>query len=107
MPGQALGRTEGKAGMKTEEIIEAIKKLCGKHGVCRAVLFGSRAKGTFTERSDFDIAVTGAVDFELLKEEIEALPTLYTIDLVNLDTCGNDLLKEDIERYGWEIYKAV
>jgi len=42
-------------------------------------------------------------DFGQLEEEIDALPTLYTVDLVNIDTCGNQLLKEDIEKYGRKI----
>ena len=48
--------------------------------------------------SDIDIAVAGASEFEGLREEIESLPTLYTVDLVNLDECNNQMLLEDIER---------
>ena len=36
-------------------------------------------------------------------EEIEELPTLYSMDLVNLDTCKNQLLLEDIRQYGRKI----
>lgn len=50
--------------------------------------------------SDFDIGVSGAVDVEGLREELEELPTLYKIDLVDLDTCKNELLLEDIREYG-------
>ena len=50
------------------------------------VLFGSRAKGTAAERSDID-----------------AIPTLYSIDVVNMDTCANDLLMGDIRKYGRKI----
>ncbi len=31
------------------------------------------------------------------------LPTLYSVDLVNMDTCKNELLLEDIRQYGREI----
>lgn len=76
-----------------------------KYSAKEIILFGSRAKGTETERSDIDIdiAVSGVQDFGQLEEEIDALPTLYTVDLVNIDTCGNQLLKEDIEKYGRKI----
>ena len=65
--------------------------------------YGSRAKHTARERSDIDIAVTGVEKFELLAEKIEELPTLYSVDLLNLDTCKNQLLLEDIRQYGREI----
>lgn len=67
------------------------------------ILYGSRARGTARERSDIDIAVSGADDFEILTEKIEELPTLYSVDLVNLDTCKNQLLLEDIRQYGRKI----
>ena len=57
--------------------------------------------------SDIDIAVSGIPDTENLREELDNLPTLYTIDLVNLDECGNQLLLEDIRKYGREIYKKI
>ena len=67
------------------------------------ILYGSRARGTARERSDIDIAVSGADDFEILTEKIEELSTLYSVDLVNLDTCKNQLLLEDIRQYGRKI----
>lgn len=92
--------------MNVNEVIEKAASLCRKYSAKEIILFGSRAKGTETERSDIDIAVSGVQDFEQLEEEIDALPTLYTVDLVNIDTCGNRLLKEDIEKYGRKIYRS-
>lgn len=90
--------------MNVNEVIEKAAALCRKYSAKEIILFGSRAKRTETERSD--IAVSGVQDFEQLEEEIDALPTLYTVDLVNIDTCGNRLLKEDIEKYGRKIYRS-
>ena len=67
----------------------------------------SRAKGTARERSDIDVAVSGVEDFDLLLSEIDDVPTLYTVDVVNLDTCRNTLLLEDIRQYGRKIYETV
>jgi len=67
----------------------------------------SRAKGTARERSDIDVAVSGVEDFDLLLSEIDDLPTLYTVDVVNLDTCRNTLLLEDIRQYGRKIYETA
>lgn len=72
-----------------------------------AYLYGSRAKGTALERSDIDIAVSGADDFYALAERIDAFPTLYTIDVLNLDTCRNQYLLEDIQQYGRKIYEKI
>ena len=71
--------------------------------VKKVILYGSRAKGTALERSDIDIAVSGVKDFDTLSDEVEDLPTLYSVDLLNLDTCRNDLLLEDIRQYGRKI----
>ena len=59
------------------------------------------------KRSDIDIAVSGVEDFRTMQEEMEALPTLFKIDLVNMDTCRNQALLEDIKQYGKEIYEKV
>ena len=42
-------------------------------------------------------------DFDRLVESIEELPTLYSVDIVNMDTCKNELLLEDIREYGRKI----
>lgn len=89
--------------MKPEEVIRLVSHLCHKHHAKEVILFGSRAKGTAYKKSDIDIAVTGVKDFNRLQEEIEDLPTLYSVDLIDLDACENKLLKEDILNYGRKI----
>ncbi|HBA70503.1 MAG TPA: nucleotidyltransferase domain-containing protein [Lachnospiraceae bacterium] len=89
--------------MSAEEVINTVAEICRKHNAHEVILFGSRAKGTARYQSDIDIAVSGAEHFDELAEEVEELPTLYTIDLVNLDTCKNNLLLEDIKIYGRKI----
>ena len=89
--------------MKVEEVISRVAELCRQYDAQNVILYGSRAKGTALERSDIDIAVSGVKDFDALSDEVEELPTLYSVDLLNLDTCRNDLLMEDIRQYGREI----
>ena len=89
--------------MRTEEVIEEVADLCRQFQAKKVILYGSRAKGTARERSDIDIAVSGGDNFELLVEKVEELPTLYSVDMVNMDTCRNQLLLEDIRQYGREI----
>ena len=89
--------------MKVEDVIEAAAKLCREFGAKKVILFGSRAKETALERSDIDIAVSGVENIDLLIQKIEELPTLYSIDIVNMDDCKNELLLKDIRQYGREI----
>lgn len=93
--------------MQVKAIIEMIVEICQKYSADQVILFGSRAKGTALDRSDIDIAVSGVKDFETMREEVEALPTLFKIDVVNLDICMNEDLLEDIKKYGKKIYQKV
>ena len=95
--------------MQIDEVIAEITQRCRNYGAQKIILFGSRAKGTATERSDIDIEVSGVASSDIfeLEEALEDIPTLYTIDLVDLDTCKNQLLLEDIKQYGREIYKKI
>ena len=89
--------------MKVEDVIGAAVKLCREFNAKEVILFGSRAKDTAIERSDIDIAVSGVENIDLLIQKIEELPTLYSIDIVNMDDCKNELLLEDIRQYGREV----
>lgn len=56
----------------------------------KVYLFGSRATGAAKARSDFDIGVYGDAplnikDFYAIEDQLEALPTLYTFDWVDLN----------------------
>ena len=89
--------------VRAEEVIEEVADLCRQFQAKKVILYGSRAKGTARERSDIDIAVSGVDNFELLVEKVEELPILYSVNMVNMDTCRNQLLLEDIRQYGREI----
>ena len=56
--------------------------------VFRVFLFGSRAAGSATERSDIDIGIEGPAPvprsaLAAIHEELEEAPTLYSIDVVD------------------------
>ena len=93
--------------MQIEDVMHEIIGICKRNGDTTVILFVSRAKGTALERSDIDIAVKGVDDIENLREELEEIPTLYTIDPVGLEECQNNLLLEDIEKYGRKIYEKI
>ena len=89
--------------MKPDEVIRQVADICRAYRAKKVILYGSRAKGTANKHSDIDIAVAGVDNFDELVEKVDELPTLYSVDLLNLDTCKNDLLLEDIKQYGREI----
>ena len=74
--------------MRAEEVIQKVSGICKDYGAKKVILYGSRAKGTARERSDIDIAVSGEENFNELVEKAEELPTLYSVDIVNMDTCN-------------------
>lgn len=71
----------------------------------KIILFGSRARGNHTERSDIDLAVSGG-NFEkfywYIKEEMH---TLLMFDIINLDVGISDELEKEIQRDGVLIYE--
>ena len=89
--------------MQIAEILEAVTEAGKQYHAKEVILFGSRAKGTETPRSDIDIAVSGVMDFEAFQDAVENIPTLYSFDSVNLDSCENGLLLEEIREYGRKI----
>lgn len=93
--------------MQVEEIIGRMAELCRKYDAREGILFGSRAKGTALDRSDIDVAVSGVKDFAAMQEETENLPTLYKVDIIDMDSCRNELLLEDIRKYGKKIYEKI
>lgn len=78
-----------------------------KYAVHKVILFGSRAKGTHTERSDIDIAVSGG-DFDAFYWEIkEHVHSLLTFDIMNLDSGASEELTQEIEKDGVVIYEEI
>ena len=72
------------------------------------ILFGSRAKGNFSNGSDIDIAIKGnnlnlddILDADLKYEEL-SLP--YKLDIVLFDRIKEDTLIEHINRVGVILY---
>lgn len=71
------------------------------------VLFGSRAKGNNTERSDIDMAVYGG-DFDGFYWDIkEKINSLLMFDIIQADSAISDDLKHEIEKDGVIIYEKI
>lgn len=86
-------------------IIREAAQICRKHGVKHLYLFGSYAKGTYTRFSDLDFAIKGFNgDYSELKEELDSIRTLKSIDLIEYDNIKNEIFREEIDTYGRKIY---
>lgn len=90
-----------------DRIVKDISLFARKYAVCKVILFGSRARGTHTERSDIDIAVSGG-DFEAFYNDIkENVHSLLIFDIINLDRSVSEQLKKEIEKDGVVIYEET
>jgi predicted nucleotidyltransferase len=93
--------------------IDKIRGVLARHdAVRRAVIYGSRAKGTFKPGSDIDLTLLAAegrtIDHrELAKilDEVDDLLLPYTLDLSVFDDLSNAKLREQIERVGQVFYE--
>ena len=73
-------------------------------------VFGSRAKGNYTEHSDIDLAVTsdkGRIPFDELMDinlRIEDLGLLYKVDVIDYRKSQGSPIGEHIDRVGKILY---
>ena len=101
-------------GMRSEKynlpkrVMEDLSLLAGKYNISKIVLFGSRARGDNSAKSDVDIAVCGCEDFARFSLDVEdEVWTLLKFDVVNMDGDVSDELKNEIQRDGVVIYEKV
>lgn len=96
------------SGLSQAELVVILHVLAKEPSVHEAVLFGSRAKGTFSVGSDVDLAVKGCSEDDAgrlsaqLNEET-VLP--YFFDVVVYETIQSQDLIEHIDRVGVKIYE--
>ena len=93
-----------------DKIIEDFKEIFKKYKeIDKACIFGSRARKTYKETSDIDIALFGNNLTHTINTkvyfDIEDLYLVYKVDLLNFNSLkAEDKLKENILKEGVEIY---
>ena len=97
---------ENATGIKPVVLAE-IRDLASRHGLRRAVLFGSRARGDFRPKSDIDLAVSGGEIDRFRMSVEEETSTLLSFDVVNLDGSVQRELLESIAQEECVIYEKV
>lgn len=96
----------GETGIKPI-VIEEICDFARKYNVKKVILFGSRARGNFKEKSDIDLAVQGGDFIRFMLDVNEETSTLLSFDIVNLDEEIMSELRKSIEKEGKVIYEEV
>ena len=87
-----------------DRVMHDIIKFAKKDGITKIILFGSRAKGTHTERSDIDLAVSGGNYLDFHEDLNENAYTQLMFDVVNLDGTLSDKLRQNIAKDRVVIY---
>ena len=77
------------------------------YNVQKVILFGSRARGDFRERSDIDLAVLGGDTNNFVLAVDEETFTLLMYDIVDLSLPLQRELKEKIYQEGVVIYEKI
>ncbi len=94
---------------KIERVYAQIAEIAKQHQIKKVVLFGSRARGDYWEKSDIDLAIYGCTDFVAFSDQLEEeLWSLLQLDLIDMD--GMSVSKElidEIERDGVILYEAI
>lgn len=90
-----------------QKVIDQIIDLAKQHNVSKVVLFGSRARGDYREKSDIDLAVYDGDYARFMLDVDDETYTLLSYDVVNMNRPVDIELKESIEREGIVLYEKV
>lgn len=88
-------------------VLEQIRALAEQYDLQRVVLFGSRARGDYKERSDIDLAVRGGNVSAFSLAVDEETDTLLQYDIVDLDRPTDAALLDNIRKDGMILYEKV
>lgn len=76
----------------------------------QVLIFGSRAKGTFKDGSDIDLAVfaptMSVARFSELWDRLDALPLVFKLDVLHWHRLENERLREKITTEGKVFYSV-
>ena len=90
-----------------QQVIEEIIQIAKLNHVEKVILFGSRARGDYKERSDIDLAFQGGNSSRFILDVDEETSTLLEFDIVDLDRDMQDALRESIRREGKILFEKV
>ena len=98
--------TYGTTGIR-QTVIDEIQAFARQYDISKVLLFGSRARGDFRNKSDIDLAISGNKKRMFMMDVDEKTSTLLMFDFVDLDSKPDKNLMEDIEKDGIVLYEKV
>jgi len=90
-----------------KEIIEELVEICKKHsGIKKVVLFGSRARGDNSAKSDIDLAIYADSNLSDFIYDVENnTRTLLEFDFSDMNTVKDEFFIEQVNKEGVTIYE--
>ncbi len=91
----------------SDKVLNSIIESAISYELEYVILFGSRARGNYKERSDIDLAVLGKNADIFGIEAEEKIPTLLKFDVVNMGKPIQKDLLDSIKKDGVIIYEKI
>ena len=101
-----IDKVSEKTGIKSK-VLQEIVHLAKENCIEKVILFGSRARGDFKERSDIDLAFHGGNCTNFILDVDELTSTLLEYDIVDLDKPVRKGLLESIKNEGVVLYEKI
>ena len=90
-----------------KRVEDDIVRIAKKSNVKKVILFGSRARGTNSERSDIDLAISGGNALDFYYDVEKKAHTLLMFDVVDLDKGISEALQAEINKDGVVLYEEI
>ena len=101
-----IDKVSEKTGIKSK-VLQEIVQLAKENCIEKVILFVSRARGDFKERSDIDLAFHGGNSTDFILDVDELTSTLLEYDIVDLDKPVRKELLESIKNEGVVLYEKI
>lgn len=94
-------------GLPERTINELLQYFGSKPDIEKVVIFGSRAKNTYTTGSDIDFAIwiENNLGFHVISSELDDLPTPYKFDVIDYKSLTHEGMKKSIDEDGIVFYQ--
>ena len=90
-----------------KRVLKDLCRFAKENNISKIILFGSRARGTNTDRSDIDIAVSGGNFDNFYWQVMENIHSLLTFDIIDLDKGISEELQLELDNEGVVIYEKI
>ena len=96
-------------GLSAETLAAIVAVVASVGNVQRALIYGSRAKGTFRPNSDIDIMLEGDAltisDLSLVEERLDDLLLPWRFDVCARNRVSNEALIKEVDEWGKVVYE--